>query len=455
MEKYQKNREILIKRLLYVIAGFLILLLFFDKASLSIILGVIILALAYAFGRDKIWILLVLVIPGLIFGKVLYIPVTDGWVYEARLAEIFLGLIFAVFILDIFLHDKSKLLKIDRLSAWLYLYLIASLLSLGLAHDFRLFVFGLKAVAYSFLAYFLAINLLDTAKKIHWFLYGLASTAIVLSAQIFYKFYQMGFSSDFFFNRSSILIPIAPIATTAAILALIAPVLLAFYFELANVNRWKPIIFLGFFMSFLAVFLTLGKGAIGSFFIGLFYVFYNFKSKRLAFSLFFMWFIAFTYFGFTPYFTGLLERMQTVFIDTNTSFRLNEYEIGWDLIKGHPWFGVGIGQQIYYYQKILDQEQGNYVNNFVLQAVIDLGAVGLVLLIFIMKNIFSNLKKALRLPGKKPVLLTGFIAALIVAFFNGMVEVTFYALPYAIIFWLIVGVFVNAQHITCNTKHAK
>lgn len=264
----------------------------------------------------------------------------------------------------------------------------------------------------------------------------------------------MGFSSEFFFNRSNILLPIAPIATSAAILALLAPLLLAFYFELGIASRWKPIVFLAFFMAFLAVFLTLGKGAILSLFIGLFYIFYSFQGKRLAFVLFLVWFLALAFFGFTPYFTGLLERIQTAFVDTNTEYRLTEYKVGWDLVKAHPWLGSGIGQQIHFFEKILDQEQGNYVNNFFWQALIDLGVVGLFILLLIIKNIYGLIKKAGGLFGKKSILASGFIASILTAFFNGLVEVTFFALSYAIIFWMIVGVFTRiTQHTTHNTHH--
>lgn len=447
IKKINKNRDILLKRALWVIVPFLLAILVLDKVSLTIIFGVLAIYLIFIFAKDKIWYLLILTIPSLVFGKILYIPITSTWIYEARFAEVFLGLVLIIFVLDIFLNNKLIKLKFDRISFWLLIFLIASLGSVYSAVDFRLFVFALKTVVFSFLAYFLALNLLDNKKKVFYFLYSLAITGIILSAQIFWKFYQMGFSADFFFNRSNILIPIGPIATTAAILTFLAPLLLAFYFQINDLNKWKPFLFLGFFMSFLAVVLTLGKGAIISLFFGLFVLFCAHKQKRIAYVLFFMWFAALLYFGFQPYFAGLFERFKTALVDVNTEFRLKEYQLSWNLIEDHPWTGVGVGQQLYYYKKILNQEQGNFVNNFILQTVIDLGVVGLFLMLFIIKNIIKKVKDVWRANEKKSILVVGFIAAFAAAFLNGMVEVTIYALPYAIVFWLALGVFGNIAKI--------
>ena len=447
IKKINKNRGILLKRVLWVIVPFLLAILALGKVSLTIIFGVLAIYLIFIFAKDKIWYLLILTIPSLVFGKILYIPITSTWIYEARFAEVFLGLVLIIFVLDIFLNNKLIKLKFDRISFWLLIFLIASLGSVYSAVDFRLFVFALKTVVFSFLAYFLALNLLDNKKKVFYFLYSLAITGIILSAQIFGKFYQMGFSADFFFNRSNILIPIGPIATTAAILTFLAPLLLAFYFQINDLNKWKPFLFLGFFMSFLAVVLTLGKGAIISLFFGLFVLFCAHKQKRIAYVLFFMWFAALLYFGFQPYFAGLFERFKTALVDVNTEFRLKEYQLSWNLIEDHPWTGVGVGQQLYYYKKILNQEQGNFVNNFILQTVIDLGVVGLFLMLFIIKNIIKKVKDVWRANEKKSILVVGFIAAFAAAFLNGMVEVTIYALPYAIVFWLALGVFGNIAKI--------
>ena len=288
---------------------------------------------------------------------------------------------------------------------------------------------------------------------------------------MFIKFYQTGWSSKFFFERNTIFVPIGPVATSAAILAFLTPIILALYFKEKN-QKIKFLIFIAFIASFLAVFLTLGKAAIASLFIGLLYIIFKSKSK-IPFVLFSLWFIILAYFAFNPYLTGLFERVRTTFIDVNTEFRLKEYKTGWELIRARPVLGVGAGQQLVYFKEKLDLETGQQVNNYFLQAFIDLGAIGLALAAGIFLSVFKKSLKILsstfpagyyasrenyppqsiRAPesagysgkvlDKKNILAVGFFASLIVAALNGLAEVTFYAPPYAIIFWLVFGVFEN------------
>jgi len=442
-----KDRDTTIIRLLFFIVPLLALLLIFNKTSLSIALGFSFVAFFYAFFREYNWVLLILAIPSLSFGKVINIPISASWVYEARLAEIFLILSITVYVLDIFLNKKEEKLKIDKLSFLLALHLMLALASVSYIIDFRFFVFGLKIIAYSFLSYFLVLNLLDDKKKILWFFYSLSIGAVILSSQVFLKFYQMGFSSRFFFERHLITIPIGPIATTAAILAFLSPLILSFYFYLSDRERNKPLVFVSFFFSFVAVFLTLGKGAITSLFIGLMFLFFKMKNKRMTFFLFFIWFVALAYFMFNQFFIGLFERFKITFIDENTSFRISEYETGLILIKDYFYRGVGAGQQLVYFKKMLNLEVGQQVDNYIFQAIIDFGILGLGLAVLLTTTIFFKAKKALRSLNRDSVIIFGFVSAFICAFFNGMIEVTIYALPYAIIFWSVVGVFTNLEKI--------
>lgn len=445
-----KNRNQTILRLMFFIVPLFILLLLFNKINLSIVLGISFIAFFYAFFREQNWILLILAIPSLSFGQVINIPISAGWVYEARLAEIFLMFSAIVYILDIFLNKKEEKLKIDNLSFLLALHIILALVSVLYIVDFRAFVFGLKIIAYGFLSYFLALNLLDDKKKIIWFVYSISIGAVILSVQVFFKFYQMGFSSSFFFERHLITIPIGPIATTAAILAFLSPIILSFYFYLKDIERNKPLVFVSFFFSFIAVFLTLGKGAIISLFIGLMFLFFKIKNKRMAFFLFFLWFTALVYFLFNQFFVGLFERFKITFIDKNTSFRITEYETGLILIKNYFYRGVGAGQQLIYFRKMLNLEVGQQVNNFIMQAVIDFGIMGLFLILFLMSTIFYKIKKVVRGINRECILAFGFVAAFISAFFNGMVEVTIYALPYAIVFWSTLGIFSNFEKVSID-----
>jgi O-antigen ligase len=99
------------------------------------------------------------------------------------------------------------------------------------------------------------------------------------------------------------------------------------------------------------------------------------------------------------------------------------------------------------------------VNNFFVQALIDLGVVGLGLVMALVGGIMKKARSAIKLSlahgGYYVVLLYGFGASLIVAFLNGLVEVTFFALPYAIIFWLLMGAYANIQHLAKSFTYHK
>lgn len=446
------NKKEIFWRLSAVIAPLFLFLILFNLISVYTILGLALLAFVYVFLRRYIWVFLALAAPSLILGKIIHFYITPSWVYEMTLAEVFILLAAAIFLLDKFLNGKIMEIKIDYLSGALLVYLAVAAASFWQIIDLRLYIFGLKIVVFSFFSYFLALNLFsnnaNTANtrmtRIKIFLGGLSLTAAILSAQIFIKFYQMGWSSKFFFDRSNILLPIGPVATTAAILVLILPLVFSFYFYNNKQSKTKPFLFFTFAIGAMAVFLTLGKAAILSFLIGLFYLFVKLKNKRIAFALAFLLLFILSYIFFTSFFIGLVERLSHTFIDANTKFRILEYETGWKIIKNHFWFGVGVGQQLIFYRKMLDWENAQLVNNFLLQAFIDFGIVGFSVALAVIFGVIRKIKNIFKRIGEDNLILFyGFSASVLVAFLNGLAEVTFFALQYAIIFWLIMGAFSN------------
>ncbi|RLC39088.1 hypothetical protein DRH27_00605 [Candidatus Falkowbacteria bacterium] len=440
-----KEKELnILERLVILIGGVFLFLLISGKASLFLCLGIAIIALIYFLGRKYLWLFLVLAPISLIFGQIIYIQITTGWVYEASLAEIFLGLAAVVYFLDIYLNNKFTSVKIDQVIIILLIYLLFSLAAVFYAIDWRLYIFGLKVGVFSFLAYFLSLNLLREKKQKIFLLISLCLTGFILSLGVMQKFYGMGFSSEFFFSRNTIIIPFGPLATTAAMLSFLAPIILGFYFSLTPSNKSRPYIFILFIFSFLGVFISLGKGAIISLLIGLSYLFLKLKKKRPAFLLFFLVFILLGYLFLNPFLAGIFTRVKTTLVDVNTEFRIKEYKAGWELFSAHPWFGVGPGQQLIYFEKMLDMENRAQVNNFLIQALLDLGLIGGMLVFWLLINIYRKTKKILLNKNNQDIALKlGFTAGAIVAFFNGLVEVTFFALPYAIIFWLVLGIFLN------------
>ncbi len=452
----EKNNNIskFIRTMVLIIPLFL-LAIFAGEFGIHIMFFTLLTASAFLFFKKYLWVLVVLSAPSLCLGTIINIPIIANWNYEARLAEIFILIVALLYFLELYLNKKFTNIKIDAISFILYLYLLVALVSFLHIVDFRLFVFGMKTIIYSLLAFFLTRQLIDSASKMKWFFYGISATVIMLSLQLFYKFYALGFSAKFFFERNTILLPIGPIATTAAILALLIPITFAFYFQLGIRRMESLFVVLAAVLGTTAVFLSLGKGAIASLSLGFLYLFFKLKNKRLSFILMGLWFLFFAYFLLNPFLSGLLLRIKTTLVDNNTEYRLLEYKTSWQIIKTHPWFGVGAGQQLQYFKKILNFDTAQLINNYFVQAMIDFGVIGLSLAIALFSVIMKRAKsitKNLQIAGSKyAIMLYGFSASLLVAFLNGLVEVTFFALPYAIIFWLLMGVNYNIQEMAKNS----
>ncbi len=440
LDKFLETQTVNLPKLagfLLIALGVFIDLVYFDFLSLYVLAGALVLYISYLF-KEKIWSLLILTPPSLLLGSFLHFPVTPTWVYEAYLAEVFVVVLSMVLILEKVFDSDSLKLKEDWVLGGLSTYLLLSLLSYFEIVDFRLFIYGLKLVVIFLLTYLVSLNYLTNQTRLKYFLYSLAFTSLAVTAQIFYKFYEVGLSLDFFLNRNDILISLGPIATSVAVLVMILPAILGLYFW--EKGKIKPFILIIFFLGALAVFLSLGKAAVVSLFLALFYIFWKYKQKRIVFGLVFSVFVLLAFTFLHSFFEGLVFRVGRIFVDVSSQFRLQELKVCFDLIQDNFWTGVGTGQQIIYYSRQLFPGYEQLVNNFFLQSFIDLGVLGLGLAIFI----FSAIFKKVRLIGKKvgkynQPLFWGLTASLIAVFINGQVEVTLFALPYGIIFWLLVG----------------
>lgn len=452
MENIGENKPERFKILLRMAITALIVLLvfiYFNFANAFSLIVLLAIFLGIILFRNYLWIIFIFAIPFLAFSQFVNLPIATGWGYEATLTEVLLIFITLVFLLDKFLKREIGEIKADAILILLSAYLGLSLFSYFYIADFRYYIFGLKLVAFGVLSYFLALNLINEKKKINLFLYSLSITAFILAGEILYKFYEMGFSTKFFFGRHNILLPLGPLATASAILAFLTPLVLVHYFNTPNTIKTKPFLFIIFILSGLAVFLSLGKAAIFSLFLGFLYLFIKLKDKRKKFGYAFLVLAAISIVVFSSFLGGLAERIKTTFVDQNSKYRVLEYQVGWEIIKDNLWLGAGTGQQLYYFKKILNFDKAQLVNNYFLQAFIDLGLAGLALALFLAMSIFVKvIGLAKELFSKNNYLVTGFIAALIVAFVNGLAEVTIFALPYAVIFWSALGVFGNLSFIT-------
>jgi len=431
--------------LLAIVFALLFFSIFILKINSSVLLAVSIFIIMFIFTKQYSWVLLCLAPPALSLGLTFSLPITEQWRYDITLAEIFILVVAFDFVINMLFRMFYEL-KFSLLNYALAFYLSIATLSGFYAHDKQLFLAGLKIPVFALLAYTLAGYYLRTAERIKWFMAGLLLTAVIISAQIVFLFYANGFSSRFFFDRSSLSVPIGAIAFASSILVMIIPVLFSFSLTQIKNYVWHAMSIIAFTLGFIAIFITLGKGAILSLAIGLGFLFLALKHKRYYLFLISVTIITVLSLLFSALFANIFERLTAVFIDNNTRFRWREYKIIWRIIKENYWLGVGMGQQLHYYSLWLYPGYQQLANNMVLQMAMDLGALGLAIFVFIATALRKIVKKAfVRASDYYPVLLYGICASIIASFFNGLVEVTYFGLAYAIIFWLLMGIIPNVH----------
>lgn len=445
---FKEDKMVIFRKLILIILPLFLFIIYFNLSSIYLITALLLFSLIFVFFRDKLWLFLLFTIPALIFGQIANIPVTSSWIYEASISELIILGVAMIFIFDKFIKGKIHEIKMDWLAIGIFIYLLAAIVSYFEIVNFRLYIFSLKLLALSFLSYFLALNLIDTRKKINLFFNSLALMVLLLSGEIFFKVYQLGLTSRLFFARNTIIMPIGPLAIVVALLAMILPIMLALYFNNKNNDKAKFIYLIVFSIGAIAVFLTLGKAAIGSLAVALFYLFLKLKNKRIVLILSFSLLAAVGFMLFMPFLTGFIDRLSRTFIDVNSRWRITEYKISFKILKDHLLFGVGSGQQLEYFKKILFQENSQLLNNFIMQAVVDLGLVGLAAVSFIIFTVIGKIRQINKSLLINTTVAAGFTATFIVAFLNGLLEVTFFSIAYGVTFWMILGVYSNLKKFT-------
>ena len=399
----------------------------------------------FFFLKDFLWLAPILALPALTLGEALKFELTPYWHYDYTVAEAILLLALAVFLLDKLLNADLARLRFDRISFFLLLYFAIAASSFWQIIDLHYYLFGLKAIFFSFVGYLLASNLVDSKAKLRIFLYSLTATLLILAIQIFFKFYQLGFSEKFFFERKLIILPLGPLATVASIIALLLPVVFVFFLAEKKLQA-KALILPIFCFGFFALFLSLGKAAILACLVAFTYLFFRLKKIRGYFLIVIILGAVLGAIYLAPLASGLAMRIKTTFVDVNTQFRVLEYRTASRLISDHLLFGVGAGQQLYFFKKLMNFDTSELVNNFFLQALLDFGLIGLASVTMVFISVISKASHILRQArGASMILACGLIAMLLASFITGVLEVTFFALPYAIIFWLTTGSLINLK----------
>ncbi len=439
--------------LLFATAIILLLLSAFSLISPYAVFGYAAIILLYLIFKRQAWIFLIFAPIGLLFGQFISFEIRPNWTYEVSLGELLLALALVFFIIDFIFHYPKVKVKLGIIGRLLLIYAAIAAASFWYISDIQLYVAGMKVLFFGFVAYFLSRNLLTTKAKLTAFMMTLAIFAIALSVQIFWTFYSLGFSSDIFFNRSYIMIPFGPIALVAAVLSLLLPLILSLYFQADKNDKSRIIYLIAFGLGFIAVFIMLGKAAIVSLLLGLAYLLARLKKKRIGFVLFVLVFGILGYTIFSQYAEGLASRIGDTFVDKNTRFRIQEYEVCWRIFKEHPILGVGSGQQLIYYQRLIQPDYKQLINNYFVQAAVDYGVIGLTVIIFLVSAVYKQIRKVVTSTfGQEQIIIHGFVGSLIAALVNGLFEVTIFTLFYAVAFWMIVGLLPNLKSLTSGEE---
>ena len=404
--------------------------------------------------RDQLWRLLLLVLPLLAFGKVIFLEVRPGLLYEMTLAEAVLLFALTVFIIDRTVSNTWKRVLVD----WIALALVATLALATSSYQTGMnatsYLYVIKILAFSCLAYFLSRNLVNTSQRLSAYYWSIAATILIVTGEIAYKFFQFGFTQKFFTDRKNVVLPLAPIATTAAIMVSLTLLVAGYYLwrhqQTGRSIMWLTVVIIG--LS--AIFLSLGKAALISLVIGFLFLFFKIRERRTAVILSGLAAVIMGIILFSPVAVGLWERVANTFNDANTQYRLLEYKTSWKILEQHWQFGVGAGQQMEHFKRLLGYDQSDLLNNFILQAAVDLGVLGVAMVLLLMGSVMGQAVYVRRQSPNERWLGYGLIAMLLASFFNGLVEVTFLALPYALVFWLSLGAVINIDAYEKNISHS-
>lgn len=414
----------------------------------QIAIGLALFLIFYILANQYAWLLMVFAPLGLLLGTIINLEIRPNWIYEISLGEICIIAAFATLILDTLFNIRQKKLLITKTGWFLIIYSLFATASVAYVRDYELYVAGLKVLVLSIMAYVSAVNLLETRYKVKALLLSLSVFSALLALQIVFILFRAGFSPAIFFDRSSITLPFGPLALVAAMLAFLLPLIFSLYFEFnkkSSIAFWALLIF---GIGAMAVFVSLGKAAAMSLVIGLLFLFWRFKEQRIIITLSLLFFITVGSLTLTPYVQGFWERLTRFSVDATTTFRVEEYKVARQIITDNPIFGIGVGEQLNQYRRLLHPEYGQLANNYILQAGMDLGIIGMFLYLLI---IISVLVLIFRLNRKRSSsLIWGITAAILAAGINGLFEVTVFAFQYAIIFWLVVGL---ARHLSLGSPN--
>jgi len=365
-----------------------------------------------------------------------------GFIYEFKLVEVLIVFIFLGWILYLIIKKEKPV--INSL-VWLFLiFILFSLISIFWAKEASRSVIAVRILLYHWAVFILVLNSVKDSKNFKYFLGVLPWAGFLVSFQLVYKIYELTRFELSLLERER---PVTVIGAGVYVGAIIALTIFLTYVIFSSEKKLESKLILGFLFIFLlfslllptskAVFLTLILSA----------VYFLLKIRKISDKPIFFLALIFSFVIFVIIARPLLEnfifRLENWQRDPTTQFRIKEYRAYGTLISTHPFLGVGSGNLKVYNQELLDIQEYKEANNFIVQVLVELGLVGLLILILMIGDIWLALKKMaekVKTPDEQ-TLLYAFSATFLLAFINGLFEALFIGLIYGIMFWYILGLF--------------
>lgn len=441
--KYRMNTIFEHKFLLLVASGlFLVCISYLTASNTFLAIIMITIPLLYFIFHNRLWILYLVALPSFALGEIFTIQVSRDLSYTMYIGEALIVILVIFYLIKVIVSHILLQIKWDRFTTILGIYLVVSCMSYVHVLSSQWFLVNFKVALLMFLAYFLGRQLIVGSRRIRSFFYMILVYAIILSLQTFFLSFSDGLTAEVFVSRHLVSLPIGAIAFVSALLVFMIPLLLSFGLKQTDIRK-KSLFLIVTLMTSISAFLLLSKGALMCLAIGIIFFAVRDHKHGKKIILGSIGSIAIVALLLSPFFFGLVDRFIGAFTDINNQYRIEEYKIAWSIIKDNLLFGIGPGQQIVYFQKLFYPDFMNLLNNYYMQSFIDLGVIGLSLFLWLTWEIVRSARRALL--SYDHLLAIGIVSSLIIAFLNGLIEVTFFGLAYAVLFWATVAVMNNLE----------